>query len=145
MTRAELRTIETYCSNQACGEPISGLSRASRYTKRQMVFSGFKYFFYANYRCPVCGSTRLFRLSLFETHYVETNVATAWRETKIGFAAILVILVAFWVADTLRLHARARALDAEIAERKLLHEAATLVTEDLVEIKPEFAEVIGSD
>jgi hypothetical protein len=141
MTKEDLKGIVTYCERDTCGDPVSGLSRSTQYSKRQMVFAGFVYGFYAKYRCPKCHSTCFFRLSLFETHYVTKTSADIRREVRNVVVAALIVTLTLWGVDSVRNIRGDRARKAAQAKDSSRLAFASLMTKEFIETKPEFAEV----
>ncbi len=73
----EMTKIECYCSKAECGDPIpsSGYCVETRYTKRRMQFTGWKFGIVhravATYKCPVCGKQRVFQNNLLNNGWHE--------------------------------------------------------------------------
>ena len=64
-----VRNLEVYCPGATCGDPEPSLDGQTLYTKRRMVYAGggktrvgtWIEEYVAEYRCPVCGHSRMFR------------------------------------------------------------------------------------
>lgn len=57
----DLKTLEVYCTNETCGDPVADKNGKVFFTKRRMNLWRFEDILgSATYRCPVCGRERKF-------------------------------------------------------------------------------------
>jgi hypothetical protein len=121
MTRDELRTIETYCSKDDCGDPVAGgwASKTPR-TKRKMTFAGYWNWIYAKYYCPSCGGERLFRSSFGGGHYLQVTTRAARTEVNTVGWLVIVVLVVVLAKDSLQTYSARRAAKSAASEMEAL-------------------------
>jgi hypothetical protein len=141
MTLNELRDIEAYCPEEGCGDPVAG-SRSRQFTKRRLVFRGFKYGIYAKYKCPASSYTRLFRLSLLGGHAVELEPDTAGREVRAVVIALFLLVLGLWLLSSVKQCNRERARKTERQERASLIKTVREITHESFDIKVERADII---
>ena len=57
----DLKTLEVFCTNEMCGDPVTDKNGNVFFSKRRMNLMGFEDFLgSATYRCPICGRERKF-------------------------------------------------------------------------------------
>src|ERR1043166_162920 len=142
MTLDDLREIKAFCKQEKCGDAVGGLSRAGQFTKRRLVFRGFRYGLYAKYSCPVCSQTRFFRLSLFWAgHAVERDPDTVGREVRIIVTALIILGLGLWVVSSVKQCYRERKLEKARNERQEAIATLHKITCESFDIKVEQADV----
>lgn len=61
----QFKTMEVYCQNNVCGDPVPSITGVVYYKRRRMFFTGISFTGALVFKCPVCGKNRKFRERLF--------------------------------------------------------------------------------